>query len=105
MAKDYYQILGVARDASEEDIKNPVFLNCGPEPAMKALDEVQRRYAPPEDIFHVVERYTSCGIGICGKCSIETGERTCVDGPVHSAATFTPGISHRDLTGKKIRYD
>jgi len=87
-----------------EDLKDPVFLNCGPEPAMRALDQVQRRYAPPEDIFHVVERYTSCGIGICGKCSIESGERTCVDGPVHSAATFSPGVSHRDLTGKKVHY-
>jgi len=86
------------------NLKDPVFLNCGPELAMKALDEVERRYARPEDIFHVVERYTSCGIGICGKCSIESGERTCVDGPVHSAATFTPGVSHRDLTGKKIYY-
>jgi len=95
----------VEKVLAEEDLKDPVFLNCGPELAMKALDEVERKYAPPEDIFHVVERYTSCGIGICGKCSIETGERTCVDGPVHSATTFTPGGSHRDLTGKKIRYD
>ncbi|MCG6958067.1 MAG: hypothetical protein LJF04_18920, partial [Gemmatimonadetes bacterium] len=61
-------------------------------------------YAPPEDIFHVVERYTSCGIGICGKCAISTGERTCVDGPVHPATDFTPGDWHRDLTGKKVRY-
>ncbi len=94
----------VEKALAEENLQNPLFLNCGPEPAMKALDEVERRYAPPEDIFHVVERYTSCGIGICGKCSIETGERTCVDGPVHSAVSFTPGGSHRDLTGKKIRY-
>jgi NAD(P)H-flavin reductase len=94
----------VEKALEEEDLPNPIFLNCGPELAMKALDEVERRYAPPEDIFHVVERYTSCGIGICGKCSIESGERTCVDGPVHSAATFSPGISHRDLTGKKVRY-
>ncbi|NNM05240.1 MAG: hypothetical protein HKO65_09070 [Gemmatimonadetes bacterium] len=95
----------VEKALAEEGLEDPVFLNCGPEPAMRALDEVQRKYAPPEDIYHVVERYTSCGIGICGKCSIESGERTCVDGPVHSAATFSPGVSHRDLTGKKIRYD
>lgn len=94
----------VKKALAEEDLKDPVFLNCGPELAMRALDEVERRYAPPEDIFHVVERYTSCGIGICGKCSIDSGERSCVDGPVHSAATFRPGVSHRDLTGKKIRY-
>ena len=69
-----------------------------------ALDEVERKYAPPEDIFHVVERYTSCGIGICGKCSVDAGERTCVDGPVLSATLFTPGGAHRDLTGKKVYY-
>jgi len=95
----------VDKAMAEEDLENPVFINCGPELAMRALDEVERKYAPPEDIWHVVERYTSCGIGICGKCSISTGERACVDGPVHSAAVFTPGDWHRDETGKKIRYD
>jgi len=94
----------VEKALAEEGLENPIFLNCGPEPAMKALDEVERKYAPPEDIYHVVERYTSCGIGICGKCSVESGERTCVDGPVLSAAHFTPGGSHRDLTGKKVKY-
>jgi NAD(P)H-flavin reductase len=94
----------VEKALAEEELKDPVFINCGPELAMKALDEVERRYAPPEDIYHVVERYTSCGVGICGKCSIDSGERTCVDGPIHSAAEFTPGGSHRDLTGRKIRY-
>ena len=76
-----------------------------PELAMKALDAVERKHAPPEDIYHVVERYTSCGIGICGKCSICSGERTCVDGPVYSAAEFTPGEPHRDLTGKKVGWE
>ncbi len=94
----------VEKTLAEEEFHRPVFINCGPELAMRALDEVERRVAPPEDIFHVVERYTSCGIGICGKCSISTGERTCVDGPLHPAAAFTPGDWHRDLTGKKIAY-
>jgi len=94
----------VDKAMAEEGLENPVFLNCGPELAMRALDEVERKYAPPRDIFHVVERYTSCGIGICGKCSISTGERACIDGPVFSAADFTPGDSHRDLTGKKVYY-
>ncbi len=94
----------VEKALGEEDLKDPIFINCGPELAMRALDEVERKYAPPQDIFHVVERYTSCGVGICGKCSIDSGERTCVDGPIHSAAEFTPGGSHRDLTGKKVRY-
>jgi NAD(P)H-flavin reductase len=94
----------VDKAMAEEKPEDPLFFNCGPEPAMKALDAVERKYASPEDILHVVERYTSCGIGICGKCSIESGERTCVDGPVYPATEFTPGVSHRDLTGKKVYY-
>jgi NAD(P)H-flavin reductase len=89
---------------SERPLTAPVFLNCGPELAMAALDRVERKYAAPQDILHIVERYTSCGIGICGKCSLPSGERTCVDGPIHSAAQFTPGVSHRDLTGRKVGY-
>jgi NAD(P)H-flavin reductase len=95
----------VEKALAEENPENPIFFNCGPELAMKALEAVERKYAPPEDIYHVVERYTSCGIGICGKCSICSGERTCVDGPVYSAAEFTPGEPHRDLTGKKVGWD
>lgn len=95
----------VDKALAEEGLENPVFINCGPELAMRALDEVERKYAPAEDIFHVVERYTSCGIGICGKCSISSGERACIDGPVFSASMFTPAVSHRDLTGKKVGYD
>jgi dihydroorotate dehydrogenase electron transfer subunit len=94
----------VEKTLAEEVLDRPVFINCGPELAMRDLDQVERKVAPPEDIFHVVERYTSCGIGICGKCSISTGERACVDGPVHSATVFTPGDWHRDLTGKKTPY-
>ncbi len=87
-----------------EPLENPVFLNCGPEPAMAALDAVEKKYAPPEDIFHIVERYTSCGVGICGKCATPSGLRSCIDGPVHSAAEFTPGQWERDLTGKKVYF-
>ncbi|MCK5652478.1 MAG: hypothetical protein KAJ42_13915 [Gemmatimonadetes bacterium] len=74
------------------------------QPAMKALDEVERKYAPPIDIYHVIERYTSCAVGICGKCATPSGERACIDGPVFSAADFTPGLYHRDKTGKKVYY-
>lgn len=81
---------------------NPCFYTCGPEIAIKGVDEIARRYAPPEDIFHLVERMTSCGIGICGKCSISSGERACVDGPVFTAADFSPGSYIRNKSGAKI---
>ena len=54
--------------------------------------------------FVAVERYMSCGLGICGKCEMD-GHRTCVDGPVfpyeaiEGSASF--GNYHRDKTGKK----
>ena len=85
-----------------EKPENACFFNCGPEIAMKGADILERRYAQPCDIYHLVERMTSCGIGICGKCSIPEGERICVDGPIFTAEVFTPGEYTRDKTGKKI---
>ncbi len=94
----------VEKVLADDKPRNPVFMNCGPELAMKALDEMERKYAPPIDIYHVIERYTSCAVGICGKCATPSGERACIDGPVFSAADFTPGLYHRDKTGKKVYY-
>jgi dihydroorotate dehydrogenase (NAD+) catalytic subunit len=94
----------VEKALAEDPVDNPVFLNCGPELAMKALDGVERKHAPPEDIFHIIERYTSCGVGICGKCATPSGLRSCIDGPAFSAADFTPGVYERDLTGKKVYF-
>jgi len=90
------------RTLSEQKPDRPCFFNCGPEIAMRAVDAVEREYAPPSDIYHLVERMTSCGVGICGKCSVPAGERACVDGPLFSATRFTPAEYTRDKTGKKV---
>ena len=71
---------------------------------LAALDAVERSFAPPRDIHHIIERYTSCGVGICGKCSTPSGLRSCIDGPAFSAEEFTPGLFERDLTGKKHKF-
>ena len=89
---------------TEHKPERPCFFNCGPEVAMKAVDAVERQFAPPSDIYHLVERMTSCGVGICGKCSIASGERACVDGPLFSAARFSPAEYTRDKTGKKVYF-
>jgi len=86
----------------EEKPEGACFFNCGPEIAMKDVDSIERDYASADDIFHLVERMTSCGIGVCGKCSIPSGERACVDGPVFTAACFAPGEYTRDKTGKRV---
>ncbi len=75
------------------------FFNCGPEEALKELDWLESWVIERERIFHLVERMTGCGVGICGKCSTPSGERACVDGPVFSAVTFAPGQYTRDKTG------
>jgi dihydroorotate dehydrogenase (NAD+) catalytic subunit len=90
------------RVLEREDVEGALYFNCGPEVAMAAADRVERRFAPPGDIYHLVERVTSCAIGICGKCSIPSGKRLCIDGPVFSAEEFTPGMYTRDKTGRKI---
>lgn len=81
---------------------SPSFFNCGPEIAMRAADEIERRYTSPENIYHLVERMTGCAVGICGKCSIPSGERACVDGPAFTAARFTPHEYARDKSGLKV---
>jgi dihydroorotate dehydrogenase (NAD+) catalytic subunit len=57
------------------------FFNCGPEPMIAKAIDIEKRYIDPERIFASIERYTKCGVGICGSCSLN-GYRTCVDGPV-----------------------
>jgi len=94
----------VEASLAQDPVENPVFVNCGPELAMEALDAVERRFAPPADIFHIIERYTSCGVGICGKCATPSGHRSCIDGPALSAEIFKPGLYERDLTGRKHYY-
>ena len=88
------------------EILNPgddfIFFNCGPEVVLRELDKIGRQYASPERIHHLVERMTSCGTGICGKCSIPNGERACVDGPVFLAEEFSPGSYRRGKDGRKI---
>jgi dihydroorotate dehydrogenase subfamily 1 len=57
------------------------FFNCGPEPMLVRVAEQECRATDPSKIFCAVERYTKCGVGICGSCALD-GYRTCVDGPV-----------------------
>ena len=82
--------------------QNAIFFNCGPEVVLKKADEIEREYTTPKRIHHLVERMTSCGTGICGKCSIPGGMRACVDGPVFTAEEFTPGLYKRGKDGRKI---
>ena len=58
-----------------------VFVNCGPRPMVERCFEIQREMAPEDRIIGSIEYMTSCGVGICGKCSSPSGALTCIDGP------------------------
>lgn len=64
------------------------FISCGPEEMVRKCFEVQRRHASDESIWGSIEYHTSCGVGICGKCSTPDGLLSCVDGPFLSMGRF-----------------
>lgn len=66
-------------------------IGCGPEPMLKALAELARRWQVPCHLS--LESPMACGVGICFSCVTKVrtvdGEdyrRVCVDGPVFDAA-------------------
>jgi len=65
-----------------------VFINCGPEPMVKACFRVEEGLAESHQILGSVEYMTSCGVGICGKCASPSGALTCIDGPFMNVAEF-----------------
>ncbi len=90
---------------SKNKFKDIFFVNCGPEKMMAKAVEIELKYTTSEKIFCSIERYTKCGIGICGSCSID-GYRACVDGPVfdgrflNSSKYFGKWV--RDKSGTKV---
>lgn len=70
---------------------NGEFFNCGPEPMLVRAAEMESKVTSPEKIFCALERYTKCGVGICGSCAID-GLRLCVDGPVFQYSTLKKSI-------------
>ena len=88
---------------AQRGLKNPVFYNCGPERMMAAAVDVELKYATRDRIVICVERHTACGVGLCGKCSMD-GYRTCVDGPCFTlnelAETTSFGRYHRGPSGQ-----
>lgn len=69
--------------------KGAFFYNCGPEEMIKRAIEIERCYTSNDRIFSIIERYTKCGIGLCGSCSTADGLRACIDGPIFSANVQT----------------
>jgi dihydroorotate dehydrogenase electron transfer subunit len=101
---------GIVTDALNEVVlqnKIDKIYTVGPEMMMKAVYDVAVR--EKIDIEISLERYTKCGIGVCGSCVVDpTGERMCMEGPVISKDKIEEitefGKYHRDATGNKVVY-
>ena len=72
------------------DRSRTVFINCGPEPMVRRCFEIEREMVSDDRIIGSIEYMTSCGVGICGKCSSPSGALTCVDGPFLVWREFQP---------------
>jgi NAD(P)H-flavin reductase len=90
---------------AERGLRDPVFYNCGPERMLAAAVDVEAMYASHDRINICVERHTICGVGLCGKCSMD-GYRTCVDGPCFTldelAESTAFGRYHRAPSGQLL---
>ena len=52
--------------------------------------EIEREIVSGDRIIGSIEYLTSCGVGICGKCSSPSGALTCLDGPFMPWREFQP---------------
>ncbi|MEM0285965.1 MAG: dihydroorotate dehydrogenase electron transfer subunit [Candidatus Methanomethyliaceae archaeon] len=66
------------------------FFNCGPEIMLVKACEIEAKSINENKIFCSIERYTKCGVGICGSCAMD-GLRICVDGPVFPYSILKSG--------------
>ncbi len=83
-------LAGILADGT---LDNAFFYNCGPEPMMAAAVELELKHAPKERIAVCLERHTVCGVGLCGKCSVD-GYRACVDGPLFTLESLGEPIGY-----------
>jgi len=81
------------------------FLISGPAPMISEALQCLCGKVPAERIYFSREDYTKCGVGLCGSCATEFGHRSCVDGPVFTAAQgeiFITEIWKRGPDGRRI---
>ena len=74
----------VLKELLKDNEKNKIEIiyTCGPEIMMKKVLELCNKYNVECEAS--LERYMSCGFGICGKCMIND-KIVCIDGPVFNS--------------------
>ncbi len=95
---------GLLDQVLSENKKIKIVYTCGPELMMKKIIEICNKHKV--DCEASLERYMSCGFGICGKCMIND-KIVCMDGPIFSSKQLNKmsefGNTARIRSGKKIR--
>ncbi len=108
-----YGIKGFTTNVLNDLLKNPrnnkiknkikIVYTCGPEIMMKKVLEICNKYKVECEAS--LERYMSCGFGICGKCTIND-RIICIDGPVFNSKQLNKmsdfGKSARLKSCKKV---
>ena len=61
--------------------RDSFFINSGPELMVKSCFSLETKYVEKHNIWGSITYVTSCGVGICGKCSTPKGFLSCIDGP------------------------
>ena len=97
---------GYTTDILKETIKNhniKIVYTCGPELMMESIVEICDKNNIEVEVS--LERYMSCGFGICGKCMVDD-KIICVDGPIFNSKQLKEmkefGKSARLKSGKKV---
>ena len=94
---------GILEEVLSKNKKIKLVQTCGPEIMMKKILDICNKHKVECEAS--VERYMSCGFGICGKCMIN--ERiVCIDGPVFSSKQLNQmpefGNFARLKSGRKV---
>lgn len=98
---------GFATDAVELLLKKQRFdciYSCGPEKMMLKVMQLALKNKIPSQFS--LERFMSCGFGICGKCAIGS-LLVCKDGPVFTGKQLSKvkefGTCKRDKAGRRVK--
>jgi dihydroorotate dehydrogenase electron transfer subunit len=93
---------GFVTQLLEQDGPPQVLMGCGPEPMLRALADLARRWRVPCQVS--LETPMSCGVGVCFSCvtRLRQGDgwdyrRVCVEGPVFDAAAWYIEQEHGGL--------
>ena len=86
-----------------KEIKIKQVYTCGPEVMMEKVFNICKKNKVECEAS--LERYMSCGFGVCGKCMVDD-QIVCVDGPVFTSKQLLKmpefGNSARLKSGRKI---